>query len=85
MLSKEEIENMKKYFNECILKDTTYEEDLTLNYIKIAREYIKQLETREQKLIKKLEETRNNLEKDGFIGYADEMQEVLEILKGEKE
>lgn len=45
MLSKEEIENMKKYFNECIEKDTIHEEDLTLNFIKTAREYIEQLET----------------------------------------
>ena len=44
-----------------------------------------QLKSDSQKLIEKLEEMRNNLEKDGFIGYADEMQEVLEILKGEKE
>lgn len=45
MQSKEEIENMKKYFSECILKDTVYEEELTINFMKVAKEHIKQLET----------------------------------------
>ena len=56
MLSKEEIKEMKDYFNECITKDTVYEEDLTINYMKIAKEYIEQLESDKQKLIEKLEE-----------------------------
>lgn len=53
MLSKEEIENVKKYFDECISKDTVYEEDLTLNYLKIAREYIKELERLQEDYIHK--------------------------------
>lgn len=45
MLSKEETENMKAYFNECITKDAVYEDDLTLSFMKIAIEYIEQLES----------------------------------------
>lgn len=44
----------------------------------------KRLKANNQKLIEKLEETRDNLERDGYIGYADEIQEILEIAKGEK-
>jgi hypothetical protein len=44
MLSKEEIKGMKEYFNECVIKDHIFEEDLTLNFIKIAKKYIEQLE-----------------------------------------
>lgn len=44
MLNQEEIENMKAFFNECITKDTIYEEDLTISFIKVAKEYIEQLE-----------------------------------------
>lgn len=54
-------------------------------FVKVMVKENLQLKSDSQKLIEKLEEMRNNLEKDGFIGYADEMQEVLEILKGEKE
>lgn len=47
---------MKKYINECILKDTVYEEELTINCMKVAKIYIEQLELDKQKLIEKLEE-----------------------------
>ena len=57
---------------------------LGIKPIKERKEELDQLETREQKLIEKLGETRDNLERDGFIGYADEIQEILEIAKGEK-
>lgn len=50
-----------------------------------CREKARGLETQKQELIEKLEETRNNLKKDGFIGYSDEIQEILEILKGDKQ
>ena len=48
MLSKEEIKEMKDYFNECLKKDIVYEEDLTLSFIKVAQEYIQQLESEKQ-------------------------------------
>lgn len=44
MVNKEKIKEMKCYFNECIIKDTVYEEDLTISFMKIAKEYIEQLE-----------------------------------------
>ena len=44
----------------------------------------KETEEDKQKLIEKLEEIRNNLERDGYVGYAEEIQEILEIAKGEK-
>ena len=98
MLSKEEIEEMKDYFNECITKDTVYEEDLTINYMKIATEYIDQLELDKQKLIEKLKKkiryyeendeilaTSNDNYSDGTVikKFIDEFREILSILKGE--
>lgn len=93
MLSKEEIKEMKDYFNECITKDTVYEEDLTINYMKIATEYIDQLESDKQKLIEKLEERKKEYkEKSGGNTYhiqsminaeIRELDWILSILKGE--
>lgn len=80
MLSKEEIENMKRYFNECIIKDTVYEEDLTLNFIEVAKKYIEELETREQKLIEKLEDRIKSVEKcyqDLIKSYYDEKLNII--------
>lgn len=34
-------------------------------------------------LVEKIKEIRNDLEKDGFVGYADEITDILEELKGE--
>lgn len=56
MLSKEEIKNMKLFFNESIKKDNINSEILTIDFMTIALEYIQQLETKNQKLIEKLEE-----------------------------
>ena len=44
MTRKEKINAMLYYFDECIKNDTLYEEDLTLGFIKIAREHIMILE-----------------------------------------
>lgn len=55
---------------------------LGIKPIKERKEYVEQQEANKQKIIEKLEETRNNLEKDGFVGYADEVQEILKIAKG---
>ena len=60
MLSKEEIEKMKKYFNECIIKEHIFEEDFTIEFMKNALQYIEQLETDKQKLIEKLEQDSSN-------------------------
>ena len=64
---------------------------LGIKPIKEKKKELEQLETENkelkkynQKLIEKLEETRDNLERDGYVGYADEIQEILEIAKGEK-
>ncbi len=46
MLNKEDVKEMKKYFNECITRDGIFEEDFTLNFIKIAKEYIDELEAK---------------------------------------
>lgn len=91
MLSKEEIENMKLFFNESIKKDNINSEILTIDFIGIALEYIKQLEAKQQKLIEKLEEcaesyyTLNEDEEYERNTYIEEFaQEILEVLKGEK-
>lgn len=60
MLSKEEIEKMKKYFKECIIKEQIFEEDFTIEFMKNALQYIEQLETSKQKLIEKLEQDSSN-------------------------
>ena len=39
-----------RYFKECILKDTIFEEGLTLSFMKEANEYIEQLETKVKEL-----------------------------------
>ncbi len=62
---------------------------------KRRKEEVEQLETKEQKLIEKLEEDINNSErgkdtnilliKEYYKNKAEYAQEILEILKGEKE
>lgn len=83
MQSKEEIEKAKENFN--FFNEGDYITKEMVNSKEIMFGYIKQLELDRQKLIEKLEETRNNLEKDGFVGYADEIQKAIEILKGEND
>lgn len=88
MLSKEEIENLLKNISQGFRKIPQVENilyPLDINQFQKLSEYIAKLESDKQKLIEKLEKTRNNLEKDGFIGYSDEIQESLKILKGENE
>lgn len=79
ILSIEEIENKL---------EQTEDEQTTINLlyqkVDLLEGEIGQLKTDKQKLIGKLEETRNNLENDGYVGYADEIQEILEIAKEEK-
>lgn len=91
MISKEEIENMKKYFNECITKNNVFEENLTIYFMSIATKYIQQLETKEQKVIDKLEELKKKyketLENNSTKAFILKCQiEILEeIMKGEEE
>lgn len=88
MLSKEEIEYMKKFFNESITKDLINSEDLAIRFMSVALEYIDQLESDKQKLIEKLEKIKYDLEYDRRMdnySYLSDIQEILSILKGEKE
>lgn len=95
MSSKEEIEYMKKFFNECITKDLINSEDLAIRFMSVALKYIEQLEADKQKLIEKLEEKiKNNKAKTDCTfcnntcnSYATckVCQEILSIMKGEKE
>lgn len=57
MLSKEEIEKMKKYFNECIIKEHIFEEDFTIEFMKNALQYIDQLENK----VKEIEKENDKL------------------------
>lgn len=99
MLSKEETEEMKEFFDECIIKDLINSEDLAINYMKVAKDYIEQLESDKQKLIEKLEKDKRKNNEFEFmplqiekaynnyykLGKIDEIDKILEILKGEKE
>lgn len=144
MLSKEEIEYMKKFFNESITKDLINSEDLAIRFMSVALEYIDQLETKldelgkgqqtlinsrkkwknryykekrrrkeadrsvwqiyldyqdignmyfnldekRQKIIDKLEKIKYDLEYDRRMNnysYLSDIQEILSIVKGEKE
>ena len=95
MLSKEEIEYMKKFFNECITKDSINSEDLAIRFINVALEYIGQLESREQKLIEKLEEKISLKKSFNDCTYCNNTcnsyaickfaQEILSIVKGERD
>lgn len=83
-MNKETIKNMKEYFNECIIKDTVYEEDLTLYYMQIAKEYINYLEQKETILDKVTEECRKQM-----TTYEDSILEIfpgnlLNIIEGEE-
>ncbi len=83
MLSKEEIERKLEqteddeitinllYQKIDLLESDNYEQNNIIN------NYIEERE----KLIEKLEEIRTNLEKDGFVGYADNEIEIIELLK----
>lgn len=85
MLSKEEIEKAKQCLKETI--ENTYAEGKAIK-LNNALNYIKQLESREQKLIEKLEEHANRKiplaeDADYIQGYRDLARDLLEILKGE--
>ena len=103
MLSKEEIEKARRYFEDEIHYEKTtyncvnhYRQTIIDNHI-ILYKYIEQLETREQKLIEKLEERRkaNQEEYDETLynAHIEETNElkgkllednyILKILKGE--
>ena len=92
MLSKEEIEKAKRYF-----EDELHSEKITYNYVNHYRQiiidnhivlykYIQQLESDKQKLIEKLEEaidftkTSKDLTSKAKIEV---LENVLKILKGE--
>ena len=38
-----------------------------------------------KEVIEDLKEVRHNLEKDGFVGYADEIEDIIQFAEGEKE
>lgn len=86
MLSKEEIENMKRYFNECIKKDTVYEEGLTINFIKIAKEYIGQLESELEESRKETMQIYDDYQDIGklFFDLDEKVQKLIEKLEKEK-
>lgn len=92
MLSKEEIEEAKGWLSALDIKN---EYGATLK--EILLQYIEQLETKEQKLIEKLEEDIVNITKtmqDGkhcddyskcrLKAYRTKTKEILKIVKGEK-
>lgn len=58
-------------------------EHLIKEYKKKDRQ-IEQLETEKQNVMKDLEEVSHSLEKDGFVGYADDIQDILSYMKGEE-
>ena len=96
MLSKEEIETCKEEISNYI----EFMESIGDNagWARGLKWYIKQLETDKQKLIEKLEEDKNNLEfsrdLDADKGFGEDeedmavrsyIEEILELVKGEKE
>lgn len=63
MTRKEKINTMLYYFDECIKNDTLYEEDLTLGFMKIARQYITVLEAENMALKDKEKVYREMIDK----------------------
>lgn len=59
MKDKQEIKEMKKYFNECIIKDHIFEEDLTINFMKIALKHIKELGKGQHELMQSRRKWKN--------------------------
>lgn len=74
MLSKEEIEYMKKFFNESITKDLINSEDLAIRFMSVALEYIDQLESDKQKLIELLEKA--NKEDTDTVKYYEKQRRL---------
>ena len=50
--------------------------------IKIAEEK-NELENKLKQVIKELKVIRNNIEKNEFVGYADEIQDIIQTVEGE--
>lgn len=108
MISKEETEKVKRGLkkelnrtiiaNECGLSTNDFSESIKI--LEDALRYIEQLETREQKIIEKLEDKLNSIKKQKlpyfktitdlirYKGYAEgrieSYEEIVLILKGEK-
>lgn len=87
MLSKEEIEVNLKILSNVMLNFEDKLCDEMQERVKEVKEYIKQLETKNQKLIEKLEEIRKDMKQDQYseIYYLQDIEEILEMLKGEND
>ncbi len=77
MLNKEDVKEMKKYFNECITRDGIFEEDFTLNFIKIAKEYIDELEAKLYLCTPEI--PQNNHGK--YLSYVDLIEKIVKLEK----
>lgn len=66
-------EEMKDFFNECITKDLINSEDLAINYMKVAKDYIEELER--AKGIKEALELANMTVKD-FVYFKHKVEEL---------
>lgn len=92
MLSKEEIEKAKRYFEDELHYEKTtyncvnhYRQRIIDNHI-VLYKYIQQLESDKQKLIEKLEEDKETLKKENADGtLQDYVIRLLENLKGENQ
>lgn len=90
MITEEEIENIKndicvfrcKYADSCC--EECNEIELLKKFTTELYKKVKQLETEKQNVMKDLEKLNNSLEKDGFVGYADDIQDILSYMKGEE-
>lgn len=80
MLSKEEIENMKEDLIS-LYHMLDKKPSISTNAIHNALKYIDQLETREQKLIEKLEEDISKYPEARYTKWY--LADILKILKGE--
>lgn len=80
MLSKEEINNMRKYFDECIEKDTIYEEDLTINFMKIAKEYVNELEKELYLCTPKMPQCQHGQ----YINYVELVKKIVRLEEREQ-
>ena len=71
-MQNKEIEDMKKYFNECIVKDHIFEEDFTINFMKVAKEYIDQLEETVKRL--EFQDNANKMVHDYDVNMIDKVK-----------
>ena len=70
-------------FNQTVVQGNINQIKRYIENILADRERLEEKANKYDSLVEKIKELKCNLDKDGFVGYADEITDILEELEGE--